>query len=616
MLLSALAALVLAVAAALPSTRWVVRVCGTLTFHTSRALTGVIRRVGIHLLAEPAAGFGPEIDPQVWAAAQKRADNPIDALIVAGVDPATMRKRPPPEAIPYLERIAEGFPERPEPAAAVCIACTRILHFDREAEQEASVQRGPAAPMDRVARQDGGQNQRILNTLLRAARQGDRADPGNGFFPDMEAAALFALRRDGDALQALHRAARSTRWDDYVFAVPAEEARLERRVFGRLPGVVTSVEWAAVLLPHFATVRAAARVAMYHAFMAERRGDYAGGLSIRRDVVQGAAVMGANSRTMILALVAAALTSIGCTWPEGRRPSWVLRVPDYERATRAEDAFLAFVRKREGQAAADWFAARVRSAREARELVRAAMQRQSFQPPYRKSSYGWALAIAMLASCVWCLGMALMAAFLGKRGYAGWHAALLGFIGAACLLWLAVRTAGVVRQLVALAAPFDVLSAPGEGSWPGTARLADAAVGVLVGFSALLPAAAGLVAGKFSGAGPWRGMAVALSAAALAYSCIFGMSCALVARQEDQIAAVKEQILYNELQYAARITGRPLPWREALPQSHGAKSNAPRRLWGRASGQLHGRIAQAATAVQHSARLRSPCASNVARGCV
>lgn len=60
----------------------------------------------------------------------------------------------------------------------------------------------------------------VLAEFDRVAAQGERLDPDNAFFPMMRAVGYFAGKRDREAVQALLRASRKSRYDDYTNEEP------------------------------------------------------------------------------------------------------------------------------------------------------------------------------------------------------------------------------------------------------------------------------------------------------------------------------------------------------------------------------------------------------------
>lgn len=132
-------------------------------------------------------------------------------------------------------------------------------------------------------------------SALQIARQGAASQPDNAFWPWMEAVLLFSLRRDDAAIQALARAARCSKFDDFTGATAARR----RALLGRTRAVDATDEVAilwGVNVPHLAKMRAAARAAMWRADELQKRGDRAGALQIMADV-QGAGAALARART-------------------------------------------------------------------------------------------------------------------------------------------------------------------------------------------------------------------------------------------------------------------------------------------------------------------------------
>jgi hypothetical protein len=102
----------------------------------------------------------------------------------------------------------------------------------------------------------------------------------------MKAVGEFAAGRDQGALRHLHTAAGKPRWDDHAVDETRAQWKLLQAAYGdhgvlqKLPGSHT------LLLPHFGQIRAAARLAIWHAAQREQAGDLASAFGIRHDVMQ------------------------------------------------------------------------------------------------------------------------------------------------------------------------------------------------------------------------------------------------------------------------------------------------------------------------------------------
>jgi hypothetical protein len=86
-------------------------------------------------------------------------------------------------------------------------------------------------------------------TFDRIAREGERVDPQNAYFPMMRAAVLFAAGKEEEALKALVQASKKSRWDNYAVAEAVGNLRLFETAFGRMNGVTKAVLAEMVLEP-------------------------------------------------------------------------------------------------------------------------------------------------------------------------------------------------------------------------------------------------------------------------------------------------------------------------------------------------------------------------------
>lgn len=71
----------------------------------------------------------------------------------------------------------------------------------------------------------------------RDAKEGERLDPDNAYFPLMRAVGLFAARRDKEAIEAIERASRKPRWEDYTNEEAEAHLHLLAKAFGRQPAI-------------------------------------------------------------------------------------------------------------------------------------------------------------------------------------------------------------------------------------------------------------------------------------------------------------------------------------------------------------------------------------------
>lgn len=133
------------------------------------------------------------------------------------------------------------------------------------------------------------QNQRQRAMLVEQARAGEAQAPGDGFFPWMEAMALWG-RDDEPALQALERAGRAKTFDDGSIE--------QRRALLKLREELGPLQWDeklatlwAALFPHLAQMRTLQYEVIWSGVAHYRRGDKAGAYRRWRVALEAASVM-------------------------------------------------------------------------------------------------------------------------------------------------------------------------------------------------------------------------------------------------------------------------------------------------------------------------------------
>jgi hypothetical protein len=156
----------------------------------------------------------------------------------------------------------------------------------------------------------------MLREFDRLARTGGSLDSDNAYFPMMRAMGLFTARRDREAIQALLRAAQCSRWEDYVFEEGAARVALLRAAFGELPSIAETTQHAVILMPHLASLRSMARMAVYMANQAERAGKREEAMDIRLALWRCGHLMHVQASSVIGNLVGIALGAIAWTLPD------------------------------------------------------------------------------------------------------------------------------------------------------------------------------------------------------------------------------------------------------------------------------------------------------------
>jgi hypothetical protein len=207
-----------------------------------------------------------------------------------------------------LEALKATFPDRPELYADQIrywsLGPLGLRHRDPE------MPNAPTPPGDRAA---------IWSRAVEDAERGGRLAPDNAFFPAMRAVAQLARGDDDAGFRALHDAALCSRYDDYVWQEAHALWKLNDRVYGGETGSLPKMaQWASILLPHYAQMRALARIAAAEATRREQAGDRVGALTIRHDIAALGMLTRDQGSFVITNLVGIALVAIA---PDGS-PGW------------------------------------------------------------------------------------------------------------------------------------------------------------------------------------------------------------------------------------------------------------------------------------------------------
>ncbi len=137
-------------------------------------------------------------------------------------------------------------------------------------------------------------------TFVSIAEQGERISTDNAYFSCMVAVGNFARHRDAEATAAWKRAGAKPDWNDYTpLEMNAKQKLLIAQSGGSEVGFLSRIASRGAMFPHFAAVRASARVATVKAFQAELAGNPEEGIALRAATRHIGAVMMARSDTGI-----------------------------------------------------------------------------------------------------------------------------------------------------------------------------------------------------------------------------------------------------------------------------------------------------------------------------
>ena len=543
-----------------PATGWLVRSQFAMGLPLARSLAWVRHAGGDN--EEDAGALAAEREA-VEAAAGRRPDDFAVQLAAA-----LMLREPDVSRVESVRALEGRFDGDPSFHAAVLrlslLGPVRIQRTERFLLTGQPVPPGPRPPPDPGA----------LAAFDRAAARGERADPDNAFFPFLRAVGFFAARRDADALAALRRAAARPGWREYISDEATGGARLMAEAFGDRSAVTAAQVGGRLLLPHYAGLREATRIATYKAVLAERAGRPHEGAAIRRDLARLGSKMRIRSSLYIGSLVGAAITDIATAGPGrvGGKPGPVDLGDDEESTRRMQRAYLVHLHRIGRAEEAAWVEAEHRAVERMRFVGKRGMHRAPFGGgPERRLALWWAAGLTTLAGAAWVLLLGAGSALVGRlrlrtgttRDDALYVLCMFALAAAlvtpaAALLFLEVRS--VNDFLLAAQASGDPGGANGEGqrSAPGLllAAAAGAFAGPVLAFAAARVGVRGrsaAVAGIFDGL---RGAAL-LVASLLIF--LYGAVALETSRQEHRLSTDLQRVWQHEGRYLADVAGEPWP---------------------------------------------------------
>lgn len=153
------------------------------------------------------------------------------------------------------------------------------------------------SPQKRPKKQENWLPKVEIEAAIAAAREGAKIEPQNSFFPWMESALHFALKRPSDALAALERAAGCAFFDDGTTQTVRRRLELLGRVQNVGWGDKSRAMWS-LLLPHLGKMSAIASAAMKISGQVHRRGEKVRALHIAATVARAAATLSNSQGTI------------------------------------------------------------------------------------------------------------------------------------------------------------------------------------------------------------------------------------------------------------------------------------------------------------------------------
>lgn len=195
-----------------------------------------------------------------------------------------------------LQRLAQRFPDNPSVYANLLrILSVSILYRVREEDYLLTLKPGAPLPDHTLQPSKNADPWMVVDV----AAKGERLEPDNAYFTLMRTVGLFAMHHDTEALDAIHRAASKSHWEDYLQDEMVGEFRLAQKSYGDQSAMDRYVQWEGVSYPHLSSIRKMARIATYKAVQAEQSGHIAEGFAIRHDLMRCGSVMRCEARSVM-----------------------------------------------------------------------------------------------------------------------------------------------------------------------------------------------------------------------------------------------------------------------------------------------------------------------------
>lgn len=317
---------------------------------------------------------------------------------------------PPAERLRVLE---PRFGDRPSLHANTLRTLARSgFHVDRDEENLLGSQ--PSSGVRRGSERYPPTAEQLA-AFDQAAARGEQLDPNNAFFPFLRAAGLFAAKQDDAALDAVLRAGQKPRWDEYTIDEVDGAWRLTEAAYGEAGAISRVAQSAALLFPHCALLRSAARIATAKAVEAEQAGDFERGFRIRHAVARCGSRMRVQSTSLIGSLVGTAVSSMAMSRPGGA-PLIPRSVPQEERPAKRLAAYATYLERIGRPDEARWIKAELAAGAQGKAICRLASDKSVYSVETLARLVAWSGAsLYTLISAFWMFGLGGLAALLYRR---------------------------------------------------------------------------------------------------------------------------------------------------------------------------------------------------------
>ena len=362
------------------------------------------------------------------------------------------------ERAEQLRSVAKKFSGHPEILAATLRAESQGEVLVHRADASQFLENRPAPKTGTVAVKQKVSDAAAVKRYIEQCLEGERVDPDNAYFPLLRAMAHTELRQDKDAFAALHVAATKPVWREYIPEEFIANRTVNRTMYGQAGLISEMAISAAILFPHYSSMRELSRVVVAEAIRREMQGRFAEGIALRRDLFDVSEKVRNQSTTMIGSLVGGAMLDTSRMRPGGMLPVKAKQTrtdgPTAEEANVARGInrkrFVAFATKH-GEAA---FAARVIESAKLGDEIRETSQRGMDRGVYgmeliTRLIIGQGVGLILLSNLVWMLILGAITASVVRspRFVAGNRLAPGPFVASVAGIALAMVVSGAVTGM-------------------------------------------------------------------------------------------------------------------------------------------------------------------------
>jgi len=476
------------------------------------------------------------------------------------------------ERAEQLRTVAAKFSDHPEILAATLRAESQGDVTVHRPEASQFLENKSAPKTGTIVVKQKVSDTAAVKRFINQCSQGERVDPDNAYFPLLQAMAYTELRQDTDAFASLHRAARKKVWREYIPDEFVANRSVNRAMYGQAGLISEMAISAAILFPHYANMRELSRVVVAEAVRREKLGQFAAGISLRRDLFEASEKVRNESTTLIGSLVGAAMLDVSRMRPAGVLPFKVKQSrkdgPTFKEAKVARDInrqrFVEFA-KQHGEAA---FAARSVESAKLGDLIRDTSRKGMDRGVYgmeliTRLAIGQGVGLILLSNLVWMLiiGAIATAVVRTPRFVAGNRLAPGSFVASVAGIALAMVVSGAVTGI---SVGYTVGAMNGMTGEAGSiVPMAAVAAGLVLALPTLLTVILAIWAALNKRASFTRTItggfaAISLPAATLMVV-VWGVIVYYCAGLETQGTAELLEMLQHEGKYLFRIIGEKWP---------------------------------------------------------